>query len=307
MFTPPGLPPIFAEIPIALVPARQIAEFPVNTFLESIAVSEDNTLFVSSHYDGKVFRIGTDGVPVLHVAIAGKATGLAMMDNSLLLSAWDDQDVPTVFIISPQGEAEVLVTLPDAIFLNGLTCLKDCIYLIADSYRGAIWELNVAQKTVDIWLEHPALARSFSGSVFPAVNGLKIYDNILYASVTEKMQLVKIPLQSNGQPGTPEIFLQNINLDDFAFDVDGNLYGTTHVYNSVVKITQSGSITTIAQAEQGMTGSTALAFGRIEGEQKKVYVVTNGGMSLPPATGVESGKVVCLDVGAVGLPLKSEL
>ncbi|OKH54606.1 gluconolactonase [Calothrix sp. HK-06] len=305
MSTPPGLPPIFAEIPIALVPARQIAEFPVNTFLESIAVGKDNTLFVTSHYDGKIFRIGADGVPVLHAAIAGKATGLAVKeDGTLLLSAWDDQDVPTVFIVSPQGKAEVLVTLPDAIFLNGLTYLKDDIYLIADSYRGAIWKLNVVFKTVGIWLEHPMLARSSSESVFPAVNGLKIYDNILYASVTEKMQLVKIPLQFNGQPGTPEIFLQNINLDDFAFDVDGNLYGTTHVYNSVVKITPDGSIITIAQAEQGMIGTTALAFGRIEGEQTKVYVVTNGGMSLPPATGIESGKVVCLDVGTVGLSLK---
>lgn len=305
MFTSPELPPIFAETPVMEVPARRVAEFPVNTFLESIAVGKDNTLFVSSHYDGKVFRIGADGVAVLHAAIAGKATGLAVKeDGSLLLSAWDDQDVPTVFIISPQGEAQVLVTLPDAIFLNGLTYLKDDVYLIADSYRGAIWKLNVTSKTVEIWLEHPMLARSSSGSVFPAVNGLKIYDDVLYASVTEKMQLVKIPLQSNGQPGEPEIFLQNINLDDFAFDIDGNLYGTTHVYNSVVKITPSGSITTIAQAEQGMIGTTALAFGRIEGEQTKVYVVTNGGMSLPPTTGIESGKVVCLDVSSVGLPLK---
>ncbi|BAZ08407.1 hypothetical protein NIES4071_02120 [Calothrix sp. NIES-4071] len=305
MSTSTGLPPIFSQTPVKEVLAREVAKFPVNTFLESIAVGEDNSLFVSSHYDGKVFRIGADGVPVLHVAIAGKATGLAFWGNSLLLSAWDDQDIPTVFIISPQGQAQVLVRLPNAIFLNGLTYLKDDIYLIADSYRGAIWELNVANKTVDIWLEHPMLARSSSGSVFPAVNGLKIYDNVLYASVTEKMQLVKIPLQSNGQPGEPEIFLQNINLDDFAFDVDGNLYGTTHVYNSVVKITSSGSITIIAEAEQGMVGSTALAFSRIEGEKTKVYVVTNGGMSLPPATGIETAKVVCLDVGAVGLPLKS--
>jgi hypothetical protein len=305
MSTLPGLPPIFANTPIANVTARRIAEFPLNTFLESIAVAPDNALFVSSHYDGKVFRIGADGVPVLYAVIPGKATGLAFRGDSLLLSAWDDQDIPTVFTISPQGKAEVLIKLPDAIFLNGLTYLKEDIYLIADSYRGAIWELNVAQKTIDIWLEHPMLARSSSNSVFPAVNGLKIYDNVLYASVTEKMQLVRIPLLSNDKPGTPEVFLENINLDDFAFDMDGNLYGTTHVYNSVVKITPSGSVITIAEAEQGMVGSTALAFGRVEGEKTKIYVVTNGGMSLPPATGIESGKVVCLDVGAVGLPLKS--
>lgn len=304
MSTPPGLPPIFAESPITLVRARQIADFPVNTFLESIAIDTDSTLFVTSHLDGKVFRIGTDGIPTVHATIAGKATGLAFTpDGNLLLSAWNNENIPTVFIISPQGEATVLVTIPDAIFLNGLTPLTNDRYLIADSYRGAIWELNVTQKTAKIWLEHPQLARSSSEQEFPAVNGLKIYENALYASNTEKMQIVRIPLQQNRQAGEPEIFVQNVNLDDFAFDQTGNLYGTTHIYNSVVKITPSGRVTTIAQSEQGMTGSTALAFGQAQSDRTGVYVVTNGGMSYPPPTGLESAKVVRLDVGIQGLPL----
>lgn len=304
MSTPPGLPPIFTESPINLVPAHQIADFPVNTFLESIAVSADNTLFFTSHLDGKVFRIGTDGIPTVHATLAGKATGLAFTPNGkLLLSAWNDQNTPTVFIISSQGEATVLVTLTDAIFLNGLTPLTNDRYLIADSYRGAIWELNVPEKTAKVWLEHPHLARSSSDKEFPAVNGLKIYGNVLYVSNTEKMQIVRIPLEADGQAGEPEIFLQNVNLDDFAFDQDGNLYGTTHIYNSVVKITPGGNVTTIAQAEQGMTGSTALAFGQAENDCTGVYVVTNGGMSYPPPTGLEPAKVVRLDVGIPGLPL----
>lgn len=304
MSNPPGLPSIFAESSVALVPTRQIADFPVNTFLESIAVGTDGTLFFTSHLDGKVFRIGKDGIPIVHATITGKATGLVFTpDGSLLLSAWNDQNVPTVFVISPQGETAVLVTIPDAMFLNGLTPLAEDRYLIADSYRGAIWELNTAEKTVRAWLEHPELARSSSDNEFPAVNGLKIYGNVLYASNTEKMQLVKIPIQLDGQPGEPEIFLQSVNLDDFAFDQDGNLYGTTHIYNSVVKITPSGLMTTIAQVEQGMTGSTALAFGQGEGDRMSIYVVTNGGMSFPPPTGLESAKVVQLDVGITGHPL----
>lgn len=304
MSNPPGLPSIFAESSVALVPTRQIADFPVNTFLESIAVGTDGTLFFTSHLDGKVFRIGKDGIPIVHATITGKATGLVFTpDGSLLLSAWNDQNVPTVFVISPQGETAMLVTIPDAMFLNGLTPLAGDRYLIADSYRGAIWELNTAEKTVRAWLEHPELARSSSDNEFPAVNGLKIYGNVLYASNTEKMQLVKIPIQLDGQPGEPEIFLQSVNLDDFAFDQDGNLYSTTHIYNSVVKITPSGLMTTISQVEQGMTGSTALAFGQGEGDRMSIYVVTNGGMSFPPPTGLESAKVVQLDVGITGHPL----
>ncbi len=312
MSTPPGLPAIFANTPTVLVPARQIAEFPANTFLESIAIGVDNTIFFTSHLDGKVYRLGADSVPMLHATIAGKATGLALTpDGNLLLSAWDAQNVPTVFIISPQGDVETLVTMPDAQFLNGLTALKTTSlastvgdrYLIADSYRGAIWELDVAERSVRVWLEHPELARSSPDKEFPAVNGLKLYGDSLYASNTEKMQLVKIPIQADGQPGEPEIFLRAVNLDDFAFDQEGNLYGTTHIYNSVVKIAPDGTMTTIAEAEQGMAGSTAVAFGTSEDDRTGLYVVTNGGMSYPLPTGLQPAKVVQLEVGTAGLPL----
>lgn len=303
MIASPGLPPIFAETPIALVPAKAIAEFPVNTFLESIAVSPDHSLFVTNHYDGSVWRISAEGEATLYAKILGKATGLAFLpDGTLLLSAWDEQNVPTLFSISPEGAVEVLVTLPEAVFLNGVTRLDSTRALIADSYRGAIWEVNVATKTAQIWLEHPLLARSSPEKEFPAVNGLKIFDQVLYASNTEQMQLVKIPIV-DGRPGTPEVFLSPINLDDFAFDHQGNLYGTTHIYNSVVKISPSGQVTAIAQAEQGVTGSTALAFGSGDHDRTSLYVVTNGGMSFPPPTGIAPAQVVRLEVGIAGLPL----
>jgi hypothetical protein len=70
-----------------------------------------------------------------------------------------------------------------------------------------------------------------------------------------------------------------------------------------VKIAQDGTVTTISQLEHGMAGSTALAFGKSEGDRTNIYVTTNGGMSFPPATGIESGKVVKLEVCLAGLPL----
>jgi sugar lactone lactonase YvrE len=301
-----GLPPIFAEVPVAIAPSHRIAEFPPGMFLESIAVSPDGTLFVSSHLDGKVLRIGADGVPVVHATIAGKATGLALTPaGDLLLTAWDADGMPTVYTISPQGVVAVLVTLPEAIFLNGLTPLSPSIYLIADSYRGAIWRLNLADGSVSVWLEHPLLARSSEDSEFPAVNGLKLFAQTLYTSNTERMQLITVPIQPDGQPGKPEVFFSPVNLDDFAFDQEGNLYGTTHIYNSVIRITPDRRISTIAEAEQGMTGSTALAFGTAAGDRTRLYVVTNGGLSFPPPSGLETAKVVRLDIGTAGHPLLS--
>ncbi|WP_286195786.1 gluconolactonase [Synechococcus sp. CCAP 1479/9] len=300
------MPPIFAAVPVAIAPSHRVAEFPPGTFLESIAVSADGTLFVSSHLDGKVLRMGADGVPVVHAAIAGKATGLALTPaGDLLLTAWDADGLPTLYTISPQGVVAVLVSLPDAIFLNGLTPLSPSTYLIADSYRGAIWHLNLADQSVGLWLEHPLLARRSEDREFPAVNGLKIFGQMLYASNTERMQLIRIPIQPNGEPGEPEIVVEPVNLDDFAFDREGNLYGTTHIYNSVVRITPDGRITTIAEAEQGMAGSTALAFGAGADDRTSLYVVTNGGLSFPLSSGLETAKVVRLHIGIAGHHLLS--
>lgn len=292
----------------SLITAQTIAEFPINTFLESIVIDADNTLFITNHYEGKVIRIGRDGVPIIHATIAGKATGLALTMDGILLSGWDENETPVVWRIDSSGTVELSVKIPEAQFLNGMTHLNDASgdrYLIADSYRGAIWQLDISTNSASIWLEHSDLARSSSEEVFPAVNGLKIYDNFLYASNTQKKQIVKIPILSDGVAGEPEIFLTGINLDDFAFDREGNLYGTTHVFNSVVKIDRDANITTIAGLEQGMAGSTALAFGAVgtEGDRTRIYVTTNGGMSYPPATGIEPAKVVCLTIDT--MPHKS--
>jgi hypothetical protein len=278
-----------------------VAEFPVNTFLENIVIDARGTLFITSHEEGKIIRIAPGGSPETFATLPGKVAGIALGSNgSLIVSGWDANDVSIVSKVSRNGRIDVLATLPDAIFLNGITRLRGDRYLIADSYKGVIWEFDVSDRTAEIWLEHPLLARSNAESPIPAVNGIKVFDGTLNVSNTEKMLLLKVPITSQGRAGTPEVFLDQINIDDFAFDTDGNLYGATHIYNSVIKITPSGDISTIAQANQGVIGSTAIAFGRRRGDRTGIYVVTNGGMFLPPPTGVVPAQVVRLEVGEEG-------
>lgn len=95
--------------------------------------------------------------------------------------------------------------------------------------------------------------------------------------------------------------LSKPTIDDFAFDSEGNLYAATHIYNSVLNITPDGSTTTIAQSEQGVIGSTAVAFGRLSNDANCICVVTNGDMFMPPpGGGVVPANVVRLDVGQSG-------
>jgi sugar lactone lactonase YvrE len=298
------LPPIYADTQIELAPAKIITSFPVNTFLENLAIAPDGTIFVTNHEAGKIVRITPDGNQQIHASVEGKVSGLAFTSNGgLVATGWNADSISVVSLITADGKVETLLTLPDAIFLNGITPLCHTQYLAADSYRGAIWLIDIAQRHSSIWLEHSLLARSNAENVIPAANGLKRFGNFLYVSNTEKMLLLRIPLGIANEPGEPEIFVEQTNIDDFAFDVEGNLYGATHIYNSVVKITQSGSTTIIAQAEQGVIGSTAVAFGQTQSERTAIYVVMNGGMFLPPPTGVVPANVVRIEVGKAGHPL----
>lgn len=295
------LPPIYADTLVDLAPAKIITSFPVNTFLENLAIASNGTIFVTNHEAGQVVRITSEGNPQIHASFAGKVSGLAFTSNEdLLVTGWNTDSIPVVLLVTANGLVKTLLTLPEAVFLNGITRLSDTQYLAADSYRGVIWLIDLAQGQSAIWLEHSLLARSNSENVIPAANGLKRFGNFIYVSNTEKMLLLQIPLGRANEPGELEIFVDQTNIDDFAFDVEGNLYGATHIYNSVIKITPDGSTTIIAQAEQGVIGSTAVAFGRTQSDRTALYVVMNGGMFLPPPTGVVAANVVRIEVGKAG-------
>ncbi|MDZ8089613.1 MAG: gluconolactonase [Nostoc sp. DedQUE12b] len=298
------LPPIYVDTTIELAPAKVIASFPVNTFLENLAIAPDGTIFVTNHEVGEIVRISPDGNQQIHATVEGKVSGLAFAANGgLVATGWNADSIPVVSLVANDGTVETLLKLPDAIFLNGITPFSNTQYLTADSYRGAIWLIDVAQPRASIWLEHPMLARSNSENIIPAANGLKCFGDFLYVSNTEKMLLLRIPVDTANRPGEPEIFVEQTNIDDFAFDVEGNLYGATHIYNSVVRIASDRSTTIIAQAEAGVIGSTAVAFGQTQSDRTAIYVVTNGGMFLPPPTGVVPANVVRLEVGKPGYPL----
>jgi hypothetical protein len=161
---------------------------------------------------------------------------------------------------------------------------------------GCIFIYRLKENESAVWLQHDILSKADINTPMPAANGIKLFNQHLFVSNTDKKTLLRIPVIDN-TPGEPEVWLDNINLDDFAFDKLGNLYATTHIYNSVIKISPTKQVTVIAEAEQGLAGSTAIAFGKREQDKNSIYVTTNGGMSLPLPEGMQGGKVVKIKVG----------
>ncbi|PSR18251.1 gluconolactonase [filamentous cyanobacterium CCP3] len=295
------LPDLYGSTPVDLVSAQSLATFPVNTFLENLAIAPDGDIFVTSHETGEIFKLAIDRTLTQYAKIDGKVSGIAIVGaDRFLINGWTADGVPFVATLSA-GTVQSMHTIPEGAFLNGITPLTPTLYVMADSYRGAIWSFDLVTEAINIWLEHPLLARSDVTDPFPAANGVKRFGPVLYVSNTQQKRLLKIALDASLQPSEPEIFVDGTNIDDFAFDVEGNLYGATHVYNSVVKVDGKGHTTIIAQAEQGVTGCTAVGFYGTD-----LYVVNNGGMFLPPPGGVEAAQIVRLELGVAGAPLLNE-
>ncbi len=295
--------PLANTVPADLLPASVLAEFPVGTFLESLAIAPNGHIFVSSLQEGKVYRIDSKGT-TKEFATVEKAAGLAFDASGDLLVSSSVGSTQAGIYRAREGAAELLVPMPRAIFLNGLVHLDGSRYLVADSYQSLIWEIDIAQRSARTWIKHLSLAQAADPfhpvPQFPGVNGVRIFKNAVHASSTEQQKIVRIPLHEDFTPGPAEVFMSGINLDDFAFDVDGNLYGATHIYNSVVKITPERVVTVVAGLDAGLAGSTSAAFGCTEADRTVLYVTTNGGMSAPPDSGVQPGRVIRIETGTPG-------
>lgn len=293
---PTFLLPLFNDTAKEILEAEIFTSFPPYTFVENIAVDAEGNLFVTSVEDGAVYKINKEGEKEEYAKVKGKLVGIIHISaQSFLVNGWNEEGVPAIYLLLDKQTIVPILNLRDALFLNGMAFLEKNVFLICDSYKGCIWKYNLETNTAEVWLKHPLLERVDHTHTIPAANGIKIFNHTVFVSNTDKHFLIKIPL-NNSYASTPELFMDQLNLDDFAIDVDGTIYATTHIYNSVVRITQGKEVTIIGEAKQGLAGSTACAFGNREEDKNYIYVTTNGGMSLPLPGGVQDGRVVKIKV-----------
>ena len=95
--------------------------------------------------------------------------------------------------------------------------------------------------------------------------------------------------------------------DDFAIDVGGNLWMTTHPLNGLVLMRADGTYKLILDYNDEMWGPTSTVFGTDEGDKTTLYVVTDGNVFanewpgyLTQSSELKSAKVMRVDVGVEG-------
>jgi sugar lactone lactonase YvrE len=275
-----------------------------NELGENLVFDQDNNLFVSMVLTNEVRKITPQGVQSAYATFNGApgsfVVGLAINDTTGdLFVAYDPAgENPVVYVVHPDQSKQVIATFPIGGLLNGMTPDDDGNLYIADSFAGVIWRVSSAGGTPVVWIDLHAPG-SLQGGLGP--NGIKFdkHQRNLYVTLMMLQEIVRIPIDRDGQAGTPEVFVNNItSSDDFCFDQLGNLYLATQGNQSVLRIHPDGTQETIASAADGLQNTAAVLFGRHGKERLNLYILSGifGGAGSRPG-------VFVLEVGLPGLPV----
>ena len=307
----PGPP----DAPLAPVPSEEVAAFPAafEHAMESIAIAPDGRTFVTN-FTGEIREIAPDGTWSVFSRLPGVGTvAVDAAGNVYATSNMPDSATKGIWRFAPNGAGERLAPLPPEAAPNGITLGPDGAVYAADSLLGRVWRVPVDGNVATVWVESDLLAPRPFLATFPGANGAKFFGGALYVSNPDRATFVRVPVLPTGEAGSPEVWASGVSVDDFAFDVRGNAYGTTHPFNSVVRVAPDGTLTVLATPAEGVVGPTAAVFGTRPGEETSLFVVTDGGWAAPllgpnQLLGGDLGPnphptVVKLDVGVAGLPL----
>lgn len=301
--TPPSFPGHEGGL-WAPAPCRVVASWSVGHFAENLAVDDAGAVFVSLHSHNRVERYdpSTGAIDVfarLPAPVAGLAFGA---DGTLWATGGELGQAPGyVWRIDRDGFAEEWVQIPDAVFLNGCAPYTDGrSLLVCESMTGRILAVGLVERRWRAWITDDRL-RPESAQI-PGANGIKIRDEWVWVSITDRDLILRAHARSNGGAGPLEVVAENLRADDFAFAASGALYIATHPAQTVLRLAPDGTRTTLAGPDEGAVGSTACAFGRAPGDETALYVTTNGGLWAPYQGEPQEAKLLRLDVGEAGWP-----
>lgn len=280
---------------------------------ENIAIDRDGTIYVSLAFASTICRIAPDGTQT-RVAVptgGGIVVGVAIdhhHDGDLAVAVRSsDAGAAGIWRIARAGfgsggSVARLAALPADSFANGMTYDHRGNLFIADSALGRVWRIASGATSATVWSADPLLqptGATFQNFPLPGANGVKFWLNALYVSNTSTSTIVRIPVLPDGSAGKAAIRFADVQADDFAFDVFGTLYIASNPLNLLLRVTDAGTVTTLAtKAKDGLDNPSAVAFGTQGLDHLAIYITNAAYFSQAPRPSVQR-----LFVGVPGLRL----
>ena len=309
------------------------AEFPLKSFLENLAVRADNSVLVTKMlekelwyvppvggalpvqpicihtYDQPTLAIVEIDPDVFYLATSNLYTTQESYLHRIDLRGWEPgQPLQTAMVLTMPAECQSL---------NGGCLIASNVLLLADSFGGRIWRIDLPEAegelSASVWLKHPSMDSDPNGpdASQPGVNGLKFHEaqGRLYYTSTVKQLFMRVGVDRDTQAavGEPEFVSGGRMADDFIFDPNADAaYLATHRQNTIDCVPLDPMLnrdfarhSVVSHPPQPfLVGPSAGAWGRGSGEAGRVaYFLTDGGTKSPPKDGAQTAKLLRVEFG----------
>jgi len=280
---------------------------------ESIQFDRSGNAYISMALTGEIRKMASDGtqaslafLPIRpDIFPCGNSVGLALLGSIALdhdgnvyasVISCNLQDLG-IWKVTPDGQASLLAGLPTNAAPNGIAYHGGWLYA-SDTVLGLIWRIK-SDGTLppQVWSNN-ALLQPVPVPLTPGPNGVQVFRDEVFVAVSDRQHVVAFPIQADGSAGPARIHVSGVALDDFAFDVKGNLYGTTDPSNTVLRVSPKGTVDVLLTASDGLDGPTAASFG-VGSDNTNLYV-TNAAFPFFPGPDPRRPSLLRLSVEVPG-------
>jgi hypothetical protein len=252
-----------------------IASFPINYFVENMAVRADSSILVTVANRNQLWYIPPRDAnvpvePVLLFTFPQSAMGIVEAEPDIFYIATSPVIAYQAAILSGRLFAshesylyrldmrdwahgmsvkpELVLQFPEPVRgLNGSCMIASNIILVADCFASLIWRVDLpsgaGKATARVWLKHESMATDPGGPFpdQPGVNGVGYASktNYLYYTTTaqELFMRVRVDPDSHDPASQPEFVAGGMMGDDFCIDeCAGVAYIATHRQNTIDRV-----------------------------------------------------------------------